>query len=484
MKNILLANLGNRNLYYRNTKGDYLTIVNYIKEVNLQQYILLNETFATEEYDFRQFTKDIWEQMEAGIFDDTLVDPRTLTASDLCEHPYEHVYLFYTDQQGTRFEYQDTLYEALILQRLFKKKLPNLPVELILIAGNPSDEKNLYVQYTPILKSLLTQHPDVQIVFHDVGGTTQMKLVTKTLLEYYLRQQQRKLTIRYKDHWSEDARESDRSLHSRYLLLDMAGEFIRHFQFKAATDVLARIADTDLAVQQLRYHTQLADDRINFRFRPTPTEYATSVQKSIPVFEIWSKKIVPTSFLPDLPNSERINLFEFATICAFYFQVGNYTLGVATYYRLCEELCQAFVRSENKYSLNSKDDRDAFSKSVFPQVSLKLAGSGSPPYGVPILLAYASLMAKPDRLKAVYNCMIPTISHVNGSTKLGLNYLRNRCWLAHNNQAIDEKAIQAEVPGFIVGKNILGQLFNRMGLPDENAFISMKKSLLTELMDY
>ena len=451
MKNILLANLGLRNLYYKNLKGDFLTIVQYIKETNLQDLILLNETFANEEYDFRQFTKDIWEQMQTGFFDKSLIEPRTLTTKDLTEREYERVYLFYTDQQGTIFQYQDTLYEGLILQQLFQEALLETPVELRLISGNPADEHNLYRQYTPVLKDILVDNPISQVIFHDVGGTTQMKLVTKTLLEYYLRQQKRKLTIRYKDHWSEDARESDRTLHSRYLLLDVAREFIEHFQFKPASDVLNRIADVDTAIERLQYHTLLADDRLNFRFRPSPTDYKKYSEVPVPAFEAWSKKMVPPAFLRDLSQPERVNLFEFASICEFYFQQKNYTLGVATYYRLCEELCQAFIRDEGKYSIASKEDRDNFARQAYAQVGYLISGSKGPQYGVPILLAYASQKAKSDNLKKIYNLILPTISHVNG-TNSGMNYLRNQCWLAHNNQAISEMDIKTEVTDFFHGK--------------------------------
>lgn len=481
MKHVLLANLGLRNLYYKNAKGDYLTIVQYIKESNITDLILLNETFATEEYDFRQFTKSVWEELETGRLDRTLIDPRTLTLKDLTERNYEALYLFYTDQSGTKFQYQDTIHEASILKQLFQETLPDVEIQAVLVNGNPADEYNLYKQYTPLLKKILATHPESQIVFHDVGGTTQMKLVAKTLLEYYLRQQKRKLTIRYKDHWSEEARESDRTLHSRYLFLDVAREFIEHFQFKAAADVLERLADIDSDIQRLTYHIRLADDRLNFRFKPRPTDYAASSGGAMPVFEDWVKRLTPVSFLPDLSVHERVNLFEFVTICDFYFQQKNYTLGVATYYRLCEELCQAFVRDEGTYDLTTKDNRDYFAKQVYYQVQPLLTGSTVPQYGLPVLLAYASKNAQPHRLKAIFDTLLPTISHVNGSAKTGMNYLRNQCWLAHNNQAITEKAIKNEVPDFIDGKKLLSQLFRRMSLPTENALVSMQKALLEEL---
>jgi len=481
MKNILLANLGNRNVYYQTGEGDFITIADYVKAANLKSYILLNETFLTEQYDFRSFTRDIWEQIEAGVFDLSLIDARVLTVDDLTEREYKCVYLFYTDQQGTTVQYQDTIFEGLILQHLFKKALPDLAVELILISGNPANEQNLYQQYSLLLKTLLATHPDCQFIFHDVGGTPQMKVVAKTLLEYHLRQQSRTFTVRYKDYLSENARESDRTLHSRYLLLDVAREFIQQFQFKAAADLLNRIADTDPAIERLRYHTQLADVRLNFRHRPTPADYAAKVLKPIPIFEAWTKKQIPNSFITDLPQTERHNLFEFAAICSFYFQQLNYTLGVATYYRLCEELCLAFVRAENIYSLESKKKRDAFAISVYPQVSAMLTGSAGPQYGVPLLLAYVRKKAHTKQLRSIYELMLPTISHVNGTTDKGMNYLRNECWLAHNNYAISNKEIHIEVPGFLQEKKGLEQLLKCMGLPTENIFVSIQKALLSEL---
>jgi hypothetical protein len=181
------------------------------------------------------------------------------------------------------------------------------------------------------------------------------------------------------------------------------------------------------------------------------------------------------SFLKELQN--RRTVFEIASICQFYFIREQYTLAVATFYRLSEEICQCFVEEKTGLNLTQSTDRELFENRFAIGLENYVPKNSKAKYGLPLLLAFCHKKSKDTLAQLIFDSLLKTCSIVNGK-KTGMNTLRNQCWLAHENQAIKKQDIEKEVPDFFNSKGTLNAIFTLLRLPKENVFITSQRELL------
>lgn len=481
MKKLLLANIGSRNLQVINSNGDLLTIEEYIKDNRIEEYIDIHENSLREKYLFRNFTKDLLYNVEKKVLKIKL-KLGILTEIIIDKVEYDEIILFYSDQEDGRYNHQDTLYAAQIISRELIQYSPNLKVDLRLIAGNPTDENNLFSNYAKHAKALIDLHPDDSLfAYLDAGATSQMKYATKIVFEYYLRQHSKPFKIQYISYLDDYSNNVERQFSQAYYTLDVASQFVKSFNFQSAAALFNKVStENNESIRSLYEHLVIAAHRLAFNSRLVAELPEVDTQD----WAISYKNGKTTDgFLPytELVSS-KAELFEISSICQHYFNQKNYTLAIATYYRLCEEICQTYVKSQLGNTLSVDADRKSFER--LAELEVKDVFSGQIRYGLPLLLSwcFADSTKRSLPIANLFKCLIPTISHSNRIKGKGLNELRNRCWLAHNNRSINSDDIEKEVPSFF--SKDWPDFVKYLKLPKRNIFEEIQTNLLLSFQNF
>ena len=257
---ILITNIGMRNLIFSNDQEKWTDIDEYINSENLSQYQLYNNTLNKQVSNLNAFSKDLLEQTIKVAYQLNILTPSLIEQ----ESP-DAIMLFSTLQSSGNHQYQDTYYcGELIKQEI--EKVTDVPVYNFKIDTNPSSEDALfpiYAQYFRELKNHFSEN--IQFVFLDAGGTTQMKAVIKTLLEYYFKAKAR---IIYQSISKKHAEVPDRDYHKHYSFLSLAENFIKEFNYDAAYKVVSNLKiEQDDHLTQLKKHIDICRKRITFDYR-------------------------------------------------------------------------------------------------------------------------------------------------------------------------------------------------------------------------
>ncbi len=168
MANILLANIGNRNIRYTG-----------------------NSPVSLYSTSFRQDTKfllDHFEQEKEHITPQILPE----LIDSLSETP-QKIFLFGSNQTESGKNNQDTLYEAEILTLLFRERYPESTIEAVICSCSVVDVNDLMRFYRSFINELVTEHPESKIILCDAGGTSQQKSALKIISEYLLSDDQYEL---------------------------------------------------------------------------------------------------------------------------------------------------------------------------------------------------------------------------------------------------------------------------------------------------
>lgn len=177
MGKILISNIGNRNLLFRNryfTDGKFKCVLN-AKEIEYAK-------------DFYKFTKYLYEniyELESEITP-TLLDVLLNEKFD----ETDKVILFTSNQKEDKRKDQDTYYEGYILKYLFEKLYPGIEVDVKVLTCPVTDNNQLMRTYTGHYNQLKKEYPDKPIIYCDAGGTAQQKFASKIMLEYLFKDDQ------------------------------------------------------------------------------------------------------------------------------------------------------------------------------------------------------------------------------------------------------------------------------------------------------
>lgn len=446
MPSILIANLGNRNLKYR---GEFL-----------------------DKDNFRDLTQNLWEnyETERAHFDPVLLNEH------LDDQQVEQIYLITTDQADSRYRAGDTLHEGAILQRLFAEDFPGWPIELLPYQGNPTVEAEIYSQLKPWLLALVNKYPTHKVIFLDAGGTPQLKNAVREYLRYAAGSA-RFLTVYITP--QDERKEIDQTYHQRYQLLTAAYQFVERHQYRAAYEVLRPLKKTQAPAPLLLELLQIAAARMEFDRLSIAKISDQQPSSQLPeVFQNYVDGLAPSTLglKTDIRDDEqRFDIAEIASLSQLYLQQENFSLAIPAYFRLCEEIGQDFALSKG-FSTKTEEKYRRLIEQTKSQVSAGFINLRPKP-GVPYLLAYAHT-AGSQELRLLTTELIATISHVNGSEYKGLNMLRNRCFLAHGNNAVTKDAIKGEDRRFLGTEGRATQIFRLLGLPEINIYNLMKQELL------
>ena len=454
MKKILISNIGNRNIAWN---GEIIPVKN-----------------------FRNETEKIWNNLDR--------EKSKISIHIISNHistDTEKIVLISTCQKNEEYNYQDTFFEGKILKQLLEKKY-QIPVLIETFNGNPTDENEVFAFYADFFKKLLAENSQQKLVFNDAGGTPQMKLVVKEMLEYYLSSD--KYDIVYSDQ-NDVKRQVERIYKNKYVLLKTARKFVNEFNYNAAIRVLQEIPENAGVTANLKKLIAIASKRINFEIEEVRKEIRTDLgfQKSfLKVFSHLNQKLPPGNAIPfkQIKPEFKLEIFELASICQLYFNMSNYTLAVATYYRLTEEVFHRFVHSFGQYKLSSLKERERFMTENIDGLKeaykhFNNTNELRESYGLPVLAMYCLKYGDED-MKVLANLFMKTISLFRPNPREGIDLLRNQCFLAHKNRAVTVDLINKTEPQFL--NNILPEIFNTLQMPNENIYFTMNRLINREFL--
>jgi len=172
MKNILVANLGNRNLKFN---GKLYTE----KPGSDNDLSLYNEKNS-----FKSLTQKIWNLWDSGSKPEIDIEINILD-SFLRDNQYvfEKVYLIGSNQIEEKKQDQDTYWEALIIKRIIEENF-GISSEVIECRKKVTDNNQLLVFFRDTLKDLKQKYPEAKFIICDAGGTPQQKLALKIAVEF------------------------------------------------------------------------------------------------------------------------------------------------------------------------------------------------------------------------------------------------------------------------------------------------------------
>jgi hypothetical protein len=463
MKKILLSNIGNRNLKIDGKNPD-------LKNNNGKN--------------FKDFTRECYESL---ISDYNLFRPRiTLEILTNFISETDQVVIFATEQES-EFNHQDTVFEAQILKLILEKE-EQKKVNILIYRGNPTDEFSTYRYFSSILKEFRHSGSDEFYIVNDAGGTPHMKQALKDLCEFYFPGRHSVVYTNQKDQKNVVNRWGGK----KYVLLATLAEFVKNHDYRAAA-FLVKILNDQLTVndispvaEELITYIDIASHRINFdRKNAQSPLLQKETPKQLRGNQILQKFIQSRSFelscsipFDQMSAKAKHDIFEIASICQLYFIHGNYTLAIATLYRFMEEICQSFIESEGIYSLETGSARRYFKDAVSHEITSSFRNV-QPSEGLPLYLGYVSIKAEKE-LKKLIDLFRELTSHVNesGNSNKGLNLLRNRCFLAHNNKPITEEILNQEFPNLLRGERWKDQIFDLCNMPKKNIYDQMNEEIL------
>lgn len=478
MNKILIANIGNRNLKIKSGKSVF-DVDKYIlaNKQTHSKYVRYNNKTGKEDILLSNFFKD---RFSKG--DDLDLSLQILEISDIKKKKINEIILFASKQKDKSYNHQDTYYAAQIIKRKLEQQLKKMKVRILIVGINPTETDALIPVYQRALQSFIqSKIKNDYFIVLDAGGTSQMKLALKMVLNHYFLN---KHEVFYKN--PED-KLSDKPPRNYQLLLSVLNQ-IRHlvevYDFHAALFVLNDFIKTQPAFSTQPDLIRIQKNITIIKDRLTLVKNNSFRKDDILINSLNDYFLNNCSLMKDYgisPNRDSV-LFELANICLFYFDMEEYTFGVAIYYRFVEQLCQSFMSDLLNKKIDNEEERNeilAFAKKEWKSSNLK--------YGLPFLLEYIIRSKheslKQTSLKRYIEKVKSTLTNYQMKHKgdyEGLNNLRNQCYLAHSNKNITLKKINRIVSGFWTpgSKSILHDILKL----DKHIYVQHREEIL-QLLD-
>ncbi|OFX30466.1 MAG: hypothetical protein A2X08_05520 [Bacteroidetes bacterium GWA2_32_17] len=441
MEKILISNIGNRNLHFKDI------------EISINEFKILTQTYWN---DFDSYKKHISLQIIKNHIDGQV----------------EKIYLIVTNQQDEKHNYQDTIFEGMIMQKMILENY-NIPVQLIEFNGNPSDENTLFEKLENELKKVFKAHPEHHFIFNDAGGTTQMKQVCKELLAYFVPSERYKIVYSNK---SDEKKVIERFFSNKFTLLKTALRFAEHYRYSEALDIVNQIPVQANVPNSIRWWLKVADARKMFNREQLKSfvKLADFPLKEKQIIQQYAQCIIPDACVQftEFKKKHRADIFEIASLCQLYFKQKEYSIGVLTYYRLVEETVSDFC-SSLKYDTDNPNAREKIAEQIYNKYKNKYPLL-SPEWGLPLQVVIGLEESKLP-LQNLFNLFKKTISFFNTDNNKGINILRNQCYLVHRRQAITEDKINEHCPDFL--EQILPDIFKQLDMPKQNIYEKMNHEI-------
>lgn len=168
MDTFLLANIGNRNIRYKNKVYQNLPEENRLAS------------------SFRDWTKGILNNLDNEYLNLELNILSSLPG--LRKNEFKEIYLFYSDHPEDQKRDQDTIYEAAIIKEILVRSYgyAEEQVKLMKVGAVIVDNEGLLIYYRKVIRNLKRKLHEGKLLICDAGGTAQQKSSLKIICEFLL----------------------------------------------------------------------------------------------------------------------------------------------------------------------------------------------------------------------------------------------------------------------------------------------------------
>ena len=466
---VLIANIGNRNVTYE-LAGQEISLPDLFKNEGLH-------------FDFRARTRQLVHEWADRPLDALSPFGVQIFAAHLSTNVVA-AHLFVTDQKTADFpdgHHQDTLYAGELCQQILMDQYKT-PTVLHRYNGDPTNDDAVYTFMGPELRAVAAQYPPAkyELRFVDAGGTPGMKTVAKSLLRYY----RPEVEIVYTPQAGQ-ARSVTHQQHDRYVLLNVAREFIRTYDYASALTVLRQLPALTAASTRLLTLLKVANLRTQLNHTDAALLLKGLGETVLPATFAEFRARRPVNNAVAFPEEDfhpqyRFDIAELASLCELYLGLSDYSMAVVLYYRMVEEIGQKFAQRQG-FDLSNDTGRQDMAYAAGEEVRAKfpqLYRTGEKAkYGLPLLIGYLYRNCT-EELESLAAELVQTVERVNGHLNRGLNRLRNQSFMAHKSQSVTMDNLEREAPGFLGLEGRAASIFGKLGLPERNVYDQMNDEIL------
>ncbi len=328
---ILFNNIGNRHLRY--------TFAGIDKQGNPVEKNLYNEKF-----EFKTVTLQLLENFEQEKYKIQIeILKKYLGEKNKIDYP-DRIILFGTDQEKTAQEQkhtnQDTYWTALIVKNIIEEKY-KIPVEVIKIERNPSDENDLIPVYQSLFKQIKNNYSQSEWVFLDAGGTPQQKLVCKLLMPEIHSNTKIEYISNVEGVDKNDLREKNTEELEKIFIKKNVKELIKNYHYASAYQLLCKVEQKNPALPFIK----LGKLRKQNVWKDIAGEFDKPNRKNKMLVDFIDK--IPPINLQDLEeNLDKLDYYvygEFLARAALYLENNDNNNFILQFQQSLEHLLIAFI---------------------------------------------------------------------------------------------------------------------------------------------
>lgn len=474
---ILIANIGNRNLY--------------LDGKELAKSFGQNDRLKSFSQQILQNLPEYKSRLSVNIISGLLQELQ----SELSK-----VILYGSNQLDPEVSDQDTLHVAAIMKELLDEQYPHIDFEVRLLNGiSVVDNDGLLAFYRSELVKLLNEHPQNRFVICDAGGTAQQKAALKIMAEFLLPKERYRVYYQnVKTHKLEIVQNVE---YQRVITQEQMAVLIDRSEYRAALDLLELIGGEEESLDTFRrFLTFLAcrkemlihdaksvvkgmlceldspDDPRNSTFN----RYKQQVLYPEPEFDLQLNKSLNKHFFE---SQERL---EWASHC---YDQNRKTEAVLAFQNFVETFLGLLLEAVLPEFRNAASDPGtgrrliSFIGEKFP-VIIEQFENRVTTVSLPVLICTLKEIMKERNASPVLNLLAElenTHSYfipLAGSRYLGLDKLRNK--IAHEGEGVNDQKLAEACPDF---GGLLKKVRQQLNMPETNTYRQLNELLIRKLRE-
>lgn len=453
MKKILLANIGNRNLYLSG-----IPLINHIN---------------TKEKTIKQFSQEILANI--GVFEERLSiqiiqELLSQEAQDLgC------VLLYGSDQADAVVNDQDTIYVANILKHLLQPLYPSThfivkPIENVSVVDNDG----LLNFYRTELLQLLSMYPEAEFIICDAGGTAQQKSALKIMAEFILTSS--KYRAYYQNVKTNHLEEVAQVEYRRIITDEQVSVLVNHGEYAAALALYESQASDSNLVRLLKLGSlrreMLTEDALK-----QVTGELISLSDWVKNFKCRKLNHLPSDLDDVFKVKTLFSIRERLDWVCFAYELKNYTAATLGFQVFTEFLVNTLL--ENQYPEFSQASENKkvgqrlleFTAEKYPEIEIFFETKITS-VSVPFLIKFCqcfTIGSIYELLKQLEKCN-SWFNKLSGEKYSGLDKLRND--IAHDGEGVTLQKLQKAAPDFEV---LLAMSRKILSMPPKHGYTELNE---------
>lgn len=488
-KNILLVNLGNRNLLFEYKNEFVVYNLNTFKKT------------------FRELTKEIYNkkaynQVKLNILNSVLESKDVENVTK--------IFIFASNITNGQRNDQDTIYEAHIIKELIHKHYPNIQEVNIIEVEDVTNNNYLLREFKTVVKEIINNNVFDKIYVCDAGGTGQQKTNLKIAAEFLIDTEK----LHIIDVLQEKELQSNVKIHKnleyrKIILYYQLEPLINEGNYGAAAVLLGNInrsLKNFLLFLQYRidFITNFAENTLQQLTYNLPKSLTKEQKEFLISYKFYLNKDINNKCILSEFTSKKdaFYLCELLNAAQFYYSLNNHTRAIHLLAVFVEVLVASIIEymSKKQYKLRSgnyefenskicetikndknvKDEWNSLFKRINPenskQENTEIEVKPSLLTHIFFLEHYIYSQNPSEELKKIIDLIKQSNSNFRNQP-IGLDKIRNP--FAHEAKGVTKRTLEEKFPNFDIWFN---EVLNLCGLNslDDNSYIQTNKKI-TEL---